>query len=169
MSLYGELNRAHQAGLTQEKMQAIRQSAERLGCSPVDLCAIIGFESAGTYSPSKWGGAGGKYLGLCQAGPAEQAKYGIHPGQSFAEQLTSFEGFFRDRFAQCGRLGADGTLQGADLKSLYTCVLNGNPNANPNIADANGTTAAGAVDTGMKGHYAAAQNAFSQFSPSPFA
>jgi hypothetical protein len=52
--------------------------------------------------PNLWGGKGGKYLGLIQFGPEEQAKYGVKPGMSASDQVGSAENFLRDRGVKPG-------------------------------------------------------------------
>ena len=117
--------------------QALVNAAERLGVSPLDLAAIIGFETGGTYNPNKVGGEGNKFRGLIQFGQQEQKQFGVTKGQSFEDQLNnSVVKFFQDRFAKVSR-----TTQGATLLDLYTTVIAGNPNANIDSKDSFGTSA----------------------------
>lgn len=123
------------------KGQALVAAAQKLGVSPLDLATIIGFETAGSYSPSKRGGAGGNYMGLIQFGRQERKDYGANPGQSFEEQVQGpVVRYFQDRFKGVGR-----STQGAGLLDLYRTVLGGNPNANINGKDSFGTSPASGV------------------------
>jgi hypothetical protein len=111
-------------------------AAQKLGVSPLDLATIISFETAGTFSPSIRGGAGGNYQGLIQFGIPERRQYGVTPNQSFEEQVTGpVVRYFQDRFKGVGM-----STQGANLEDLYTTVLAGNPRANRNSRDSFGTS-----------------------------
>lgn len=121
--------------------RALVAASQKLGVSPLDLATIIGFETGGTYSPSKWGGAGNSYMGLIQFGPEERRAYGAREGQSFEEQVQGpVVKFLQDRFRGVGM-----STQGADLLTLYRTVLGGNPKADISKADAFGTTPASGV------------------------
>jgi hypothetical protein len=117
--------------------EALGRAAAMLGVSPVDLAAIIGYESKGTFSTGVWGGKGGNYQGLIQFGSAERSKYKVSGNQSFEEQLiNSVVPFLRDRFAGVGR-----KTQGATLLDLYKTINGGNPTVSENTSDGNGTIA----------------------------
>jgi tape measure domain-containing protein len=121
--------------------KALVAAAQKLGVSPLDLATIISFETAGTFSPSIRGGAGGNYQGLIQFGAPERRQYGVTPGQSFEEQVMGpVVRYFQDRFK-----GAGMSTQGASLLDLYTTVLAGNPRANRNARDSFGTSAVSGV------------------------
>jgi N-acetylmuramoyl-L-alanine amidase len=98
-----------------ENADAVRATAKRLGISPQDLSTIIGYETAGSYSPSKRGLGG--HTGLIQFGREEQRKYGVHPGQTFAEQMPAVEQYLKDR----------GVKPGMGLRDVYSTVLAGSP------------------------------------------
>jgi tape measure domain-containing protein len=116
--------------------KALVAAANKLGVSPLDLATIIGFETGGTYNPSKFGGAGGNYMGLIQFGPNERRQYGAYKGQSFEEQVQGpVVRYFQDRFAGVGM-----STKGADLLTLYRTVLGGNPKASLTARDAFGTS-----------------------------
>ena len=118
------------------RARALIAAAQKLGVSPLDLATIISFETAGTFSPSKWGGAGGNYMGLIQFGAPERRQYGANANQSFEEQVTGpVVRYFQDRFKGVGM-----STQGASLEDLYTTVLAGNPRANRNSRDSFGTS-----------------------------
>jgi TP901 family phage tail tape measure protein len=123
------------------RARALIAAAQKLGVSPLDLATIISFETGGTFSPSKWGGAGGNYMGLIQFGGPERRQYGANPNQSFEEQVTGpVVRYFQDRFKGVGM-----STQGASLEDLYTTVLAGNPRANRNARDSFGTSARSGV------------------------
>lgn len=115
-------------------IDAVRASADRLGISPNDLLTAMSYETGGKLSPSLYGGAGGKYLGLIQFGPEEQAKYGVRPDQTAAEQVGSAESFLRDR----------GLKPGMGLLDVYSTINAGRPGLY-NRSDANNGGAPGTV------------------------
>lgn len=118
------------------RAKALIKAAQELGVSPLDLATFISFETGGTFSPSKRGGAGNNYMGLIQFGPDERKAYGASPNQSFEEQVTGpVVRFFKDRFAKVGM-----STQGADLLTLYRTVLGGNPKASLTAKDSFGTS-----------------------------
>jgi hypothetical protein len=112
------------------RQKAVIAAAQNLGINPVDLASVMSFETGGSLSPSKRGGAGNKYLGLIQFGPSEQRTYGVHGGQSFEEQMIAVERFLRDRGVRPGMGRAD----------IYSAILAGNVRANRNSRDAFGTS-----------------------------
>ena len=60
---------------------------------------------------------------------------------TFEEQLRGpVLNYFKDRFAKAGM-----STQGASLVDLYTTVIAGNPGANRNAQDSNGTSAISGV------------------------
>ena len=79
-----------------EKQRAILREANRLGVDPSDLATVISYETIGTFDPNIMGGKGGKYKGLIQFGPEEQAKY-LKPGMTFDEQMVAVGNFLEDR------------------------------------------------------------------------
>jgi murein DD-endopeptidase MepM/ murein hydrolase activator NlpD len=79
-----------------EKQRAILREANRLGVDPADLATVISYETIGTFDPNIMGGKGGKYKGLIQFGPEEQAKY-LKPGMTFDEQMVAVGNFLEDR------------------------------------------------------------------------
>jgi hypothetical protein len=115
------------ANFTAENAKALRESAARLGTTPEDLATVIGYETEGTFSPSKWGGAGGRYMGLIQFGPSERTQYGANENQTFAEQLGAVERYLKDR----------GFKPGMGINDLYSTILAGRPGLNR--ADSGGT------------------------------
>jgi len=115
------------ANFTAENAKALRESAARIGTTPEDLATVIGYETGGTFSPSKWGGAGGRYMGLIQFGPPERAQYGANENQTFKEQLGAVERYLKDR----------GYKPGMGINDLYSTILAGRPGLNR--ADSGGT------------------------------
>lgn len=97
--------------------QALIASAKRIGADPLDLATVMSYESGGTFSPSKWGGTGGRHVGLIQFGPNEQRDYGAHDGQTFQEQLPAVERYLKDR----------GFKPGMDRLDLYSTINAGRP------------------------------------------
>jgi hypothetical protein len=99
------------------------------------LAAVISYETGGSFSPNKWGGKGGNYLGLIQFGPNERQRYGVSPNQTFDEQLGSAAAYLRDR----------GLKPGMGLPELYSIINAGslNPDGTPRLraSDGNGTVA----------------------------
>lgn len=144
----------------QSHTDALVNAGRDLGVDPLDLATIIGFETAGSYSPNQMGGEGGVYMGLIQFGLNEQRTYGIIPGMTFEQQLTKVVQFFKDRFASRGM-----STQGASLLQLYTTVIAGNPLANINTKDSFGTSALSGVDR-MKPHRDVAQRRYFGGKPS---
>lgn len=139
----------------QSHTNALIQAANELGVSPLDLATIIGFESAGSYSPNKMGGDGGVYMGLIQFSPDNQRAYGVTPNMTFEDQLLGpVVQYFKDRFAGVGM-----STQGASLLQLYTTVLAGNPKANINSRDSFGTSSKSGVAR-MQPHRQAALRRF---------
>lgn len=120
---------------------ALQEVAAELGVDAIDLATIIGFETGGTYEPEQVGGEGDNYRGLIQFGGPEREAYGVTPGMTFEEQLRGpVLNYFKDRFAKAGM-----STQGASLEDLYTTVIAGNPGANRNAQDSNGTSAISGV------------------------
>lgn len=110
---------------------AIVRAANALGVSPVDLAAIIGYETAGSFSPQKVGGKNNAYRGLIQFGAPERKQFGVTENQSFENQVeTSVVKYFQTRFASVGR-----STEGATLLDLYKTVNGGNPNVSSNASD----------------------------------
>lgn len=121
---------------------AIRASAGNLGIDPSDLATAISYETGGKFDPSQYGGAGGKYLGLIQFGPEEQAKYGVKPDQSAPDQMGAVEGFLRDR----------GVKPGMGLLDIYSTINAGRPGLY-NRSDAANGGAPGTVSDKVAGMY----------------
>lgn len=103
---------------TRENAMALRKAAADLGTDPRDLATAIAYETIGSFSPRRWGGKGGNYMGLIQFGPHERRVYGAHERQSFAEQVTGpVVRYMKDR----------GFQPGMGLLDLYSTINAGRP------------------------------------------
>lgn len=94
----GRMGKRYEAPANASEMQkSIIREANKLGISPTDLATMMHYESAGSMSPSRWGGKGGNYMGLIQFGPDERKQFGVYEGQSFDEQMGSVGRFLEFR------------------------------------------------------------------------
>jgi hypothetical protein len=143
-----------------EMAAAIEKSAKNLGISPIDLATVISYETGGKMSPSVWGGAGGRHMGLIQFGPTERQMYGANPNQSFSEQMGAVERYLSDR----------GLKPGMGLMDLYSTINAGRPGrfgaSDANNGGAPGTVA-DKVNNQMAGHRARAEALFGTLSDAP--
>lgn len=125
--------------------QALIASAQRLGLSPVEWGGIIHYESGA--DPSRWGGTGGRHVGLIQFGPNEQKQFGVTGQESFQEQLLKAEQF----------MSARGYKPGMGVMNAYSTINAGSP-GRFNASDANNGgmpgTVADKVNTQFAPHYA---------------
>lgn len=115
--------------MTPEDFAYLRQAAARDGYSADDAMQVFKYESS--LRPDVWGGKGGKYYGIFQAGPSERAQFGIdtqHP--SARNQIDAFGRF----------LEARGYKPGMGLQDMYSTVLAGSP-GHYNRSDGAGTVA----------------------------
>ena len=161
---YTKVNNVNIAPLSHTN--ALNKAAAELGVDPLDLATIIGFESGGSYSPDKPGGNNDAYLGLIQFSPDNQKTYGVTKGMTFEEQLLGpVVQYFKDRFAKVGM-----STKGATLLQLYTTVLAGNPAANVDLQDSNGTSSRSGVERMQREHREKARaRFFSSAEPNPWA
>ncbi|RWF33719.1 phage tail length tape measure family protein [Mesorhizobium sp.] len=90
--------------------------AEQLKVNVKDILTAISYETGGTFNPAIRGGAGNNYVGLFQAGPAVQSKYGIDQGSSIQAQLEAMAKYLTDAGVKAG----DGLLQ------IYAAINAGN-------------------------------------------
>lgn len=136
-------------GYAPELAPLIRKTAGNLGINPSDLATAMSYETGGTMDHNLYGGAGGKYLGLIQFGPEEQAKYGVKSGMPLDQHFGAVENFLRDR----------GVKPGMGMLDLYSTINAGSP-GRYNASDAgNGGmpgTVADKVGEQMVGHRARA-------------
>jgi hypothetical protein len=121
------------AKLTTADREAIVRTATRLGISPIDLTAVMLYETKGTLNPDIVGGTGNNYKGLIQFGPSERRTYGYKPGMTVAEQVEGpVANYLIDR----------GVRPGMDLSHIYSVVNAGSlKNGQPrwNRSDGHGT------------------------------
>jgi len=110
-------NRLTDAQYADDLVTATRQAAYTLGADPIDLLTVMSFETGGTFSTGQKGGAGGRHIGLIQFGPEEAKKYGVHEGQTVAEQMQSVVAYLKDR----------GYKPGMNLMDLYSTINAGKP------------------------------------------
>lgn len=102
--------------MTAEDIAYLRQAAARDGYNPEDAIKVFNYESS--LRPDVWGGKGGKYYGIFQAGPSERAQFGIDTkNPSARNQIDAFGKF----------LSARGFKPGMGLMDLYSTVLAGSP------------------------------------------
>ncbi|MDP4026343.1 hypothetical protein Q8W71_27340 [Methylobacterium sp. NEAU 140] len=121
--------------------QALIASARRIGADPLDYATVMSYETGGTFSPSKWGGARNpdgsfRHMGLIQFGPDERKRYGASADQSFQEQLPAVERYLTARGFQpgMGRLDLYSTIN-AGRPGLYNKSDAGNGGAPGSVAD----------------------------------
>jgi hypothetical protein len=115
--------------LSKEDIAYLRAAAARDGYSADDAMKVFGHESS--LDPTVWGGKGGQYFGLFQAGPSERKDYGVdvvHP--SARNQIDAFGRFLHGR----------GYKPGMGLEDMYSTVLAGRPGLY-NRTDGAGTVA----------------------------
>ena len=136
-----------------EERAALEDAANDLGVNPLDLAAMIGFETGGTYNAAERNKYG--YEGVIQFGEDERKAYGYKPGMSFADQVRGpMVRYLKDRFKKAGM-----KTEGASLEDLYTAVLTGNPKGNKDLPDANKTTVRNAMAR-MNAHIEAARQRY---------
>ena len=129
-------NSAEAATPQMSDREALIASAKRIGADPLDLATVMSYETGGTLSPSQYGGAGGRHVGLIQFGPNEADRYGASPQQSFQEQLPAVERYLTARGFQpgMGRLDLYSTIN-AGSPGLYGASDARNGGAPGNVAD----------------------------------
>lgn len=114
--------------------------AAQFGLSPVDVAAVMSYETGGTFSPTIMGGKGGNYMGLIQFGREERAKYGITKSSTPEQWTRAITGFLKDR----------GFKKGMGVLDLYSTINAGTP-GRYNASDGNGTVRSH-VDTLLSKH-----------------
>lgn len=108
--------------------------ASQLGLDPVEVAAVISFETGGTFDPDKMGGDGGRYKGLIQFGPEEQRTYGITDDSTPEQWSAAITKFMQDR----------GFKPGMGIEDFYSTILTGSP-GNYDRQDSNGTSVRNAI------------------------
>lgn len=115
--------------------------ASELGLDPVEVAAVMSYETAGTFSPTILGGKGGNYMGLIQFGREERQKYGITENSTPEEWAGAILSFMRDR----------GFKRGMSLLDFYSTINAGSP-GQYNASDGPGNTVRGHVDKLLSEH-----------------
>lgn len=103
--------------------------ATELGLDPVEVAAVMSYETAGTFSPTRMGGTGNRYMGLIQFGPEERQTYGITETSTPEQWTTAILSFMRDR----------GFRRGMSLLDFYSTINAGSP-GRYNASDGPGNT-----------------------------
>ena len=125
---------------TNQLASSVKTTAAQYGYNAVDMLTVISYETGGKFSTSVRGGKDNKYIGLFQAGPEEQQKFGVYLGQPAAEQVDAMARFLHSR----------GFKPGMSLLDMYSTVNAGSP-GRYNASDKPGETVASHVD-GMPAH-----------------
>ncbi|MER9833442.1 phage tail length tape measure family protein [Mesorhizobium sp. M0145] len=81
---------------------AVSALAEKMQLSAKDLLTAISFETKGTFNPAIMGGAGGKYAGLIQFSPENQARYGVNQNSSVEAQVEAAGKYLSDAGVKAG-------------------------------------------------------------------
>lgn len=115
--------------------------ASALGLDAKEVAAVMSFESAGTFDPTKMGGDGGNYMGLIQFGPNERQQYGIDADSTPEEWTNAILSFMDDR----------GFEKGMGLEDFYSTILTGSP-GNYDRQDSNGTSVRNAIPRILADH-----------------
>lgn len=102
--------------------------ARQFGLDPVQVGAVMSYETAGTFSPTIMGGKNGNYMGLIQFGPEERQRYGINQNSTPEQWTQAITGFLTDR----------GFKPGMGIEDLYSTINAGSP-GRYNASDGNGT------------------------------
>lgn len=109
---------------------AISVLAEKMQLNVKDLLTAISFETGGTFDPSIKGGKGGKYVGLFQASPDVQKRYGINEFSTVEDQIVAMGKYLADAGVKAG----DGLLQ------IYAAINAGSAKKINASDEANGGT-----------------------------
>lgn len=91
--------------------------AQEFGLDPVDVAAVMSYETGGTFNPKIMGGKGGQYMGLIQFGPNERRDYGINENSSPEQWSKAVRSFLKDR----------GFKKGMSTLDLYSTINAGSP------------------------------------------
>jgi hypothetical protein len=129
----------------------IREAADELGISAVDLATVISYETGGTFNPTQAGPTTqwGQHRGLIQFGEPQAEQYGVNWSDPYGSQLGrdgAVVKYLRDR----------GVVPGMSLLDVYSTVNAGAPGLYDR-SDANNGGAPGTVrdkvEKQMGGHY----------------
>lgn len=138
--------------------EGIKQAAEALGISPIDLATAISYETGGTFDPVKAGPTTkwGRHRGLIQFGEPQAQKYGVDWNNPIDSQLGpngAVVKYLRDA----------GVRPGMGLLDIYSAINAGSVGRyNASDAHAGGAwgTVRDKVEYQMHGHKAKAQRLF---------
>lgn len=119
--------------------------ASELGLDPIEVAAVMSYESAGSFDPARMGGRNNQYMGLIQFGPEERRTYGITATSTPEQWTQAILGFMRDR----------GFRRGMSLLDFYSTINAGRP-GRYNASDGNGTVRSH-YDTILREHRASAE------------
>lgn len=117
-------------------VRLITDLAEKMGLSAKDLLTAISFETGGTFNPNQMGGADGKYRGLIQFSPDNQAKYGIDGTETIEQHLAAIEAYLK----------AAGVKEGDGLAQIYAAILAGDARKTNASDIANGGVVSNVMD-----------------------
>lgn len=104
---------------------SVSELAVAMKLNAKDLLTAISYETGGTFNPAIRGGAGNQHVGLFQASPYNQQKYGINEFSSVSAQIAAMGKYLADAGVKAG----DGLLQ------IYAAINAGNAK-NINASDA---------------------------------
>ncbi|MEO0988449.1 MAG: peptidoglycan DD-metalloendopeptidase family protein [Cyanobacteria bacterium J06639_14] len=112
--------------------KAIVNIAGHLGLDPIELTALMSWESSGTLNPNKMGGDGDVYKGLIQFSPSNQQQYGISGQQTIAGQAPKIMQYLLDNGFRPSE---------HDIRHAYSAILAGEaPEKYWGRRDSNGTS-----------------------------
>lgn len=95
---------------------SVSELAVAMKLNSKDLLTAISYETGGTFNPAIRGGAGNQHVGLFQASPYNQQKYGINETSSVTAQIKAMGQYLTDAGVKAG----DGLLQ------IYAAINAGN-------------------------------------------
>lgn len=147
---YGKLKDSTTSGRSSNEWANVALDvANELGLNPLEVGAVMSFETGGKLDPNLYGGDNKKYLGLIQFGPEEQKQYGIKPGASAGQWKQAILSFMKDR----------GFQKGMGIEDFYSTILTGSP-GNYDRKDSNGTSVRNAIPRIISDHLANASKWF---------
>lgn len=149
------------AGGDAGRAAAMKKGADELGIDPVDYATGISYESARSFNPwakgpvTKWG----QHRGTIQYGEPQQKQYGVHPDQTFEDQVTT---------SNVKYLKDHGVKPGMKFSQIYAAINGGSVNKDLNTLDANtGRTIADNIAIADKEHRPEVIKRFGQYFGQP--
>lgn len=146
-----------------EIREGIYETATELGVDPIDVAAIISYETAGTFDPRKKGPTTqwGQHEGLIQWGEPQAEEYGVNWDDPIRSQLGKDGAIVR-------YMRAAGVKPGMGIEDLYSAVNAGRV-GRYNATDAHNGGAPGTVLDKVRdqfgGHYDKARSLFDGYTP----